>query len=59
MATSYGENAEQMINYYKNNKNALEGIKSMVVEQKAAQFIMDNAITTTNEKSFTEVVGRG
>jgi FKBP-type peptidyl-prolyl cis-trans isomerase (trigger factor) len=48
-----------MIDYYKNNKDALEGVKSMVVEQKAAQFIIDNAITSTTEKSFTEVVGRG
>jgi trigger factor len=59
MAAGYGENAQQMIDYYKNNKDALEGVKSMVVEQKAAQFIIDNAITSTTEKSFTEVVGRG
>jgi trigger factor len=58
MAEQYGEQANQMINYYNTNPQALEGVKSMVVEKLASEFIMDSAKTTEVVKTFSEVVAR-
>lgn len=56
MAQQYGEQANQMINYYNTNPQALEGVRSMVVEKMASEFIMSSAQITEVEKKFSEVV---
>ncbi len=56
MSQSFGDNAQGMIDYYKANADALEGVKSMVVEAQVAQFIADQANVTVEEKPFSEIV---
>jgi FKBP-type peptidyl-prolyl cis-trans isomerase (trigger factor) len=58
MADQYGEQGPQMIEYYNSNPDALNGVRSMVVEKLACDFIMDSATTTEISKSFTEVVSK-
>lgn len=57
MAAQYGEQGEQMITYYNSNQTALDGIRSMVVEKLASDFIFTQAKVVEVEKKFSEVVG--
>ena len=56
VSAQYGEQAQQMIDYYKSNPEALSGIRSMVVETLASDFIMQQAQITEVEKKFSEII---
>ena len=55
ISQSYGENAQQMINYYNQDPNRLAGIESLVIEQKVVDLVLEKAEVTVNNMKFEEV----
>jgi len=55
MAQSYGENAQQMIDYYNQDPNRLAGIESLVIEQMVVDLVLEKAKVTSKNLKFEEV----
>ncbi len=55
VSLSYGENAQQMIDYYNEDPSRLTGIELLVVEKMVQDLILDKAKTTLVNKKFEEV----
>jgi trigger factor len=55
MAQSYGENAQQMIDYYNQDPNRLAGIESLVVEQMVVDLVLEKAKVISKNLKFEEV----
>lgn len=55
ISQSYGENAQQMINYYNQDPNRLASIESLVIEQKVVDLVLEKAKVTVNNMKFQEL----
>lgn len=55
MAQSYGENAQQMMDYYNQDPNRLAGIESLVIEQMVVDLVLEKAKVTSKNLKFEEV----
>ncbi len=55
MAQAYGEDAQQMLDYYNSDPSRLATIELMVVEQMVQDLILDSANVTIKKKTFEEV----
>ncbi|MBA5248588.1 MAG: trigger factor [Gammaproteobacteria bacterium] len=55
MAASYGEQAQQMIDYYNADPSRMTSIESMVVEEMVQEVILKSAEVTTKQTTFKAV----
>ena len=55
MMQSYGENAQQMINYYNKDSAKLKNIESLLMEQIAVNFILKQVKIKLNHKQYQEI----
>ena len=55
MSQAYGENAQQMIDYYKSNPQMLQSIELLVVEKLVMDLVLEAAKVTKINKKFAEV----
>lgn len=58
MAQQYGENAQQMLDYYNGDPSRLATIELLVVEKMVQDLILESAKVTTKNKKFQEVTGQ-
>lgn len=58
MAASYGEQAQQVINYYNEDPSRMTGIELMVVEKMVQALILEKAKVTEKNKKFQEVANQ-
>ncbi len=56
MSKQYGEDRQQMIDYYKSDKQALASVRSLVIEQLTSKFIVDKANIVKLNKNFNEIM---
>jgi len=56
MASSYGENAQQMLDWYNADPQRISGIESIVQEEMVATFITDQAKINVTKKEFLEIM---
>jgi len=52
---SYGENAQQMIDYYKQDPQRLSGIESLVIEQMVVELVLETAKVKQKNMKFQEI----
>jgi len=55
MASAYDE-PEQVVQYYYQNKQMLEGVEAMVVEDRVVDWVLEQAQVTDVETSFDAVM---
>jgi trigger factor len=55
MAATYGEEAQQLLDYYKADPSRLAAIELMVVEQMVQDLILASAKVTIKKKTFEEI----
>ncbi len=55
MAASYGEQAQQMIDYYNADPSRMTSIESMVVEEMVQEVILKSAKVTAKKTTFEAV----
>ncbi len=55
MAQAYGEEAQQMLDYYNSDPSRLATIELMVVENMVQDLILESANVTIKKKTFEEV----
>lgn len=55
MSQAYGENAQQMVDYYQQDPTRLSSIELMVVEKMVQALILEKATVTNKNKKFQEV----
>ncbi len=55
-AEIYGEQKNQMIDWYYQDESRLKDIKSVLLENKAVEFILNKAKVTTIEQDFNEIM---
>ena len=58
MAQQYGENAQQMLDYYNGDPSRLATIELLVVEKMVQDLILESAKVTVKNKKFQEVTGQ-
>jgi trigger factor len=51
----YGENAQQMIDYYNEDQTRLTHVELLVVEKMVQDAVLDKASVTLKNKKFQEV----
>ena len=56
MASSYGENAQQMLDWYNADPQRISGIESIVQEEMVATFITEQAKVNVTKKEFLEIM---
>ena len=56
MASSYGENAQQMLDWYNSDPQRMSGIESVVQEEAVATFITEQAKTNVTKQEFLEIM---
>lgn len=59
MSQSYGENAQQMINYYNEDVSRKSSVELMIVEKMVQDTILEKATIKTVKKKFTEITEKG
>ncbi|MDG2394886.1 trigger factor [Candidatus Thioglobus sp.] len=59
MSQSYGENAQQMINYYNEDVSRKSSVELMIVEKMVQDTILEKATIKTVKKMFTEITEKG
>jgi len=55
ISQSYGENAQQMIDYYNQDPKRLAGIESLVIEKMVVDLVLEKAKVTSKNMKFKEV----
>jgi len=55
MSQMYGENAQQMIDYYNEDQTRLTHVELLVVEKMVQDAVLDKASVTLKNKKFQEV----
>jgi len=56
-ASSY-ENPAEVVEYYKNNKELMQNMENVALEEQAVDFIIEKAKVTSVKKSFDEVMNK-
>jgi len=56
MSMQYGENAQQMIDWYNSDPSRLSGVESIVVEELVAKHVALEAKVNVTEKTFQEIM---
>src|SRR5699024_6216457 len=56
IASSYGEQADAVKNYYRQNPQMMQGIHAMVMEQQVVESLLENAAITEKETGFDELL---
>ena len=58
MASSYGENAQQMLDWYNADPQRMSGIESVVVEEMIVNLISEQAKINLTKKDFLEIMAK-
>jgi len=56
MASSYGENAQQMLDWYNADPERMSGIESVIQEEAVATFVAEQAKVNVTKKEFLEIM---
>ncbi|MDC0388657.1 trigger factor, partial [Candidatus Thioglobus sp.] len=59
MSQSYGENAQQMVEYYNEDVSRKSSVELMIVEKMVQEKILESAKVKIVKKKFTEITERG
>jgi len=59
MSQSYGENAQQMVEYYNEDVSRKSSVELMIVEKMVQEKILEGAKIKIVKKKFTEITERG
>jgi trigger factor len=57
-AASAYENPAEVVEYYKNNKELMQNMENVALEEQAVDFIIEKAKVTEVKKSFDEVMNK-
>ena len=58
MASSYGENAQQMLDWYNADQQRISGIESVVKEEMVVTLISEQAKINLTKKDFLEIMAK-